>query len=69
MTDMQNIPDMELEPVPTDICTWEALPDELRALNQWVIARYPDKIPHRIAGGSPVPVDVTNTSLLHSFDL
>ena len=68
MTDMQNIPDMELEPVPTDICTWEALPDELRALNQWVIARYPDKIPHRIAGGSPVPVDVTNTSLLHSFD-
>lgn len=58
----------EANPVPISMCQWDTIPDEMKALNQWCVAQYPQKVPCRIPeNGKPMAVDVTNVALLHSF--
>lgn len=58
----------EANPIPISMCQWDNIPDEMKALNQWCVAQYPQKIPCRIPpNGKPMAVDVTNVGLLHSF--
>lgn len=61
------------EPTPSNLppreeCQWHNIPQELRERNQWCVAQYPQKVPHRIVGGKAFPVDVRDLSLLHSYE-